>query len=190
MAPRRCTACNKTGHSLTTCTSRAAAVIRDLREKLKLQRIGQKRKPGRATTKRPAAQSRVKYTPKPTAAQRKLVRRTGKKDRKDKGPMGMLGGDDRVALEHLHAAGYVPRHKKYPECKKGALSEPAPQKSKAGGHLLYRCGRNSCNVRFNALKHSMFSGAKLTPKQLAMVIKQYTNSDKTAPPPSDDLAAD
>ena len=102
MALRRCTALNKTGNSLSTCTSRAAAVIRDLREKLKLQRVGQKRKPGRATTKRPAAQSRAKYTPKPEAAQKKLVRRAYLKDRKGKGLMGMLGGDDRVALEHLH----------------------------------------------------------------------------------------
>ena len=190
MAPRRCTACNKTGHSVTTCTSRAAAVIRDLREKLKLQRVGQKRKPGRATTKRPAAQARAKYTPKPGPDKRKLVRRTALKERSGKGLMGMLGGDDRVALEHLHVAGYVPRHKKCPECKKGALSGPAARKDMAGAHLWYRCTSNACNARFNALKHSMFSSTKLTPKQLAMVIQQYTNTDKTAPIPSDNLAAD
>ena len=102
----------------------------------------------------------------------------------------MLGGGDRVALEHLRAAGHVPRHKKCPECTKGALSGPAARTDKASAHLWYRFTSNACNVKFNALKHSMFSSAKLTLKQLAMVIQQYTDTDKAAPPPSDNLAAD
>ena len=167
-----------------TCTSRATAVIRDLREKLKLHRVGQKRKPGRATTKRPAAQASAKYTPKPGPDKRKLVRRTHLKERSGKGLVGMLGGDDRVALEHLHVAGYVPRHKKRPECKKGALSGPAARTDKAGAHLWYRCTSNACHVRFNALKHSMFSSAKLTPKQLAMVIQQYVHQHRQDCPAS------
>ena len=42
------------------------------------------------------------------------------------------------------------------------------------------------------MKHSIFGGARTTSptiKQLAVVIKMYTNTDKAAPPPVDDLAA-
>ena len=43
------------------------------------------------------------------------------------------------------------------------------------------------------MKHSIFGGARttsITIKQLAVVIEMYTNTDKAAPPPVDDLAAD
>ena len=42
---RRCVACDRAGHNASTCTSKAAQLIRSLREKVGLKRVGQKRKP-------------------------------------------------------------------------------------------------------------------------------------------------
>ena len=189
---RRCVACKKTGHTVTTCTSSAAGLIRDLREKLKYQRIGQKRKPGRVLPKsrgQAKSEAAAKYTPVRKPEKKKLARRVLLSDRLGKGLIGFFDGDDHAALEKLQAAGYIPpKPKKCPVCNKGALSAPAVHETRA---LFYRCTRNQCNRRMNVLKHSIFTGLRgLTIKQLAVMIKMYTNTDKAAPPPVDDLAAD
>ena len=126
----RCVACGKTGHTLTTCTSSAAGLIRDLHEKLKYQRIGQKRKPGRVIPKSRGQAKRkaaAKYTPAPQPEKRKLARRILLSDRMGEGLIGCFGGEDQAAhaLEQLQADGYIPpKPNKCPVCKKGALSQP------------------------------------------------------------------
>ena len=108
-ASRTCVACGESGHTVTTCSTRAAAIIRDLRVKLKLKREGQKRKPKTSGSKRRGEdkkQARERYTPQSHLARRKLARRVPKNERKGKGLLSMVGGDDLVALQKLKDAGY------------------------------------------------------------------------------------
>ena len=190
---RRCVACDRAGHNASTCTSKAAQLIRSLREKVGLKRVGQKRKPGRAGVKKtgvPKQEARDNYTKRPCQPRLKIVRRLGLRARKGKGLIGVLGADDFISLQNLQGAGYVPKHSKCPFCKKGKLTEPGYRKDTKGKQLWRRCTRYACHRRFNVLKHSYFSGTKLTVKQLALVIKRYTSLDNMSAPAVDDLAAE
>ena len=187
---RQCVACGKTGHTVTTCTSKAAHIIRDLKEKLKAKRVGQLRKPqARKTPKRNGQhqkRARAQYTKKAQAERRKAARRLNAKSRAGKGIIGMVGGDNIVALKKLQEAGYVRKLSCCPACEHGALSEPAARGSR--GAIYVRCTSNSCNVRTNVMKESAFSGTKLSPVQVAAIVHGYTDADKIKPPSVDDLA--
>ena len=131
-AGRRCIACGKPGHTVTTCTSKAAAVIRDLKEKLKARRVGQRRKPSARKTPKSFGKHqkawRSAYTKKPQAARRKAARRLSAKSRAGTGLIGAVGGDSIVALQKLQDAGYVRKLSRCPVCKHGALGAPAARK--------------------------------------------------------------
>ena len=183
-------ACGKAGHTVTTCTTKAAHIIRDLKDKLKAKRVGQLRKPeARKTPKRNGLhqkRNRAQYTKKAQPDRRKAARRLSAKSRAGKGLIGIVGGDNIVALKRLQEAGYVRKLSCCPSCKHGALSEPATRGSR--GAIYVRCTSNSCNVRTNVMKESAFSCTKLSPLQVAAIVHGYTDADKITPPSVDDLA--
>ena len=75
-----CTACGKAGHTVMTCQSKAAAVIRKLKAKCKTR--APRRKPGRATSKRVGKdreQGKKRYTMKP-GGRLKLIRKVSVKE--------------------------------------------------------------------------------------------------------------
>ena len=199
--PRYCVACNEEGHTVTTCTTRAAAIIRDLRLKLRLKREGQRRKPHRVSPKKyGTAKQRAnkQYTPHPLPERRKLVRRVPAASLRGHGIVSGIGADDFTSLATLQAKKYVPMYNKCPVCKKGKVTGPFRAKKavkktlreKGGDALLYRCTKYNCNVRFNAFKHSYFRGTRLTPKQVALIVMRYTDLEKMVPPRVDDLASE
>jgi hypothetical protein len=211
---RGCVACGKSGHTVTTCTSRAAALIRDLKAKLKLKRVGQRRKPKKRVTPQNTGKAfekaRRSYTPNPVCMKVKLVRRVKKSELAGRGLISLFKDDGAKGLEDLEKHGYVARLEKCPACKVGKLSDNIPRLQKTRrpktskhvkqtrgakdsslkAHFIRKCTSYSCRHEFNVLKYSRFRGSKLTPMQIALVTKQYTNTDKAVPPASDDLAAD
>ena len=106
---RTCVACGKIGHTVTTCTSTAAALIRKLKEQIP-KRPMRKVKPGRYTPKKRGAakrQASKSYTRKPQPTRRKTVRRMTKGDYKGKGLISGLAPDPLVAVSRLQKAGYL-----------------------------------------------------------------------------------
>ena len=72
----------------------------------------------------------AKYTRARKPEKRKLARRILLSDRRGKGLIGFIGGDEQTALEQLQAAWYIPpKPKKCPVCTKGALSQPQVDRS-------------------------------------------------------------
>jgi hypothetical protein len=134
--------------------------------------------------------ARSKYTVKPKPERRKVARRIGVKERKGTGVIGLLGGESKVALRKLQEAGFVKSFKKCPFCRRGSLTEPEKRTDKQGDQLWQRCKRYACNRRFNVLRGSKFDKTKLSPAQVALIVKRYTSTDKIVPPAVDDLAGE
>ena len=49
---RKCGACNKFGHNILTCPSKAATIIRNLRSKLTMKKLMKQRKPTRISPRK------------------------------------------------------------------------------------------------------------------------------------------
>lgn len=186
-ASHKCAACGGKGHTVATCSSKAAFIIRQLRSQLRTKAV-HRRKPTRQRwrkNKQYAEQARGKYTKQPAAPRLKLVRRQTLKNRRGKGFISGLRPDSQAALSRLQEACYVEKMpNKCPRCRaKGSFSIWL-----RGGAVWYRCTCYSCRYAFNALGGSRFKGTKLNPVQLYMTIHSYTNSDAIATPHVDDLA--
>ena len=189
MHQRRCSACGKLGHTVTKCTSKAAAVIRALKAKIYRQPM-KKFKAARTTPQRHGcskARARKMYTKREQPPRVKLARRHHLADYKGTGLYSGLAPDPLVSLGRLQDAGYVgATPKKCEACGCGSVTSTVYKRT---GHVFHRCTRYGCRYSMNALSNSPFSGTKLNPSKLFMAIHMYTNTDSICPPAVDDVAA-
>ena len=149
------------------------------------------RKPQRQTPKASGvakASARRRYTPKPAPPRQKAARRIPVRQRQGKGLLGAVGCNHQDALARLRSAGYVSIPRTCPCCR-GFLSEPH-SRSGRDGHIEVRCTSYGCHRRFSVLRFSPFKNCRLTVGQVAMVVHEYTNADRIAPPPVNDIAGD
>lgn len=187
---RQCTACGKLGHTVTTCSSRAAHVIREL--KSKIRRLPMRKVKGSTLLPRKFGNAKKvasqQYTKHPRAERRKLVRRQRLAARRGKGLLSGFSADPRQSLQKLQEAKYIPKMpKRCPQCLRGGLSVV---RKGAGRRVWYVCTAWGCRKWVHPYTSSAFQGSKLSPAMLFMVIHKYTNTDNITPPRVDDLAGD
>ena len=187
---RQCAACGRYGHRVTTCSSRAAQVIRELKSKtyrqpmrkikggtLAPRKFGDLRKNASKDYRKHGWDPRVK-----------AVRRLKLAERRGKGLFSGLSPDPKQSLEKLQEAKYIPKMpKRCPACRGAEIGLTVKAKSR---HVWYVCKAYGCRKWIHPYTSSAFKGSKLNPSQLFVVTHKYTNSDAIVPPRVDDLAGE